>query len=190
MWDDLAAVKNARIEEFEKYDILGAYEISKDAEIYTRGDYVIMVMHQDNDAAKKLLRNTSLHRGSALPRRRGCFCFISTGVCGCGIGKTKIQWFQRNIEIQCASQAAGGNRMYENEIKPQTAVLVAVDTGEYDIDVSLDELEELAATAGAQVIGRMVQKRTDMDVATCIGSGRLAGTGPLLREHPGGHGDL
>lgn len=42
--------------------------------------------------------------------------------------------------------------MYENEIKPQTAVLVAVDTGEYDIDVSLDELEELAATAGAQVI--------------------------------------
>ena len=64
--------------------------------------------------------------------------------------------------------------MYENEIKPQTAVLVAVDTGEYDIDVSLDELEELAATAGAQVIGRMVQKRTDMDVATCIGSGRLA----------------
>ena len=64
--------------------------------------------------------------------------------------------------------------MYENEIKPQTAVLVAVDTGEYDIDVSLDELDELAATAGAQVIGRMVQKRTDMDVATCIGSGRLA----------------
>ena len=105
VWDDLAAVKNARIEEFEKYDILGAYEISKDAEIYTRGDYVIMVMHQDNDAAKKLLRNTSPHRGSALPRRRGCFCFISTGVCGCGIGKTKIQWFQRNIEIQCASQA-------------------------------------------------------------------------------------
>ena len=54
VWDDLAAVKNARIEEFEKYDILGAYEISKDAEIYTRGDYVIMVMHQDNDAAKKI----------------------------------------------------------------------------------------------------------------------------------------
>ena len=55
VWDDLAAVKNARIEEFEKYDILGAYEISKDAEIYTRGDYVIMVMHQDNDAAKKII---------------------------------------------------------------------------------------------------------------------------------------
>ena len=34
---------------------MGAYEISKDAEIYTRGDYVIMVMHQDNDAAKKII---------------------------------------------------------------------------------------------------------------------------------------
>ena len=55
MWDDLAAVKNSRIEEFEKYDILGAYEISKNAEIYIRGDYVIMVMHQDNDAAKKII---------------------------------------------------------------------------------------------------------------------------------------
>ena len=32
---------------------------------------------------------------------------------------------------------AGGNRMYENEIKPQTAVLVAVDTGEATIGVTI-----------------------------------------------------
>ena len=54
----------------------------------------------------------------------------------------------------------------------ERVILVAVSTSdEDDTEASLDELEELAATAGAQVIGRMVQKRTDMDVATCIGSG-------------------
>ena len=31
----------------------------------------------------------------------------------------------------------------------ETAILVTIDTGEYDIDISLDELEELADTAGA-----------------------------------------
>ena len=64
--------------------------------------------------------------------------------------------------------------MIENEKKPSRAVLVAVDLGEYDVEVSLDELSELAATAGAEVTGRVVQKRESYDSATCIGSGRLA----------------
>ena len=51
----VADAKPARIEEFAQDHILGAYEISQYAEIYTRGDYVIMVMHQDNDAAKKII---------------------------------------------------------------------------------------------------------------------------------------
>ena len=55
----------------------------------------------------------------------------------------------------------------------ETAILVAVDTGEYDIDSSLDELEELARTAGAEVKGRLVQKRESPNAATCIGAGRL-----------------
>ena len=37
----------------------------------------------------------------------------------------------------------------------------------------LDELEELARTAGARVTGRLIQKREAPDKATCIGSGRL-----------------
>ena len=55
----------------------------------------------------------------------------------------------------------------------QRAVLAAADLEEYDMDASLDELEELARTAGAQVVGRMVQKRAAFDPATCLGSGRL-----------------
>ncbi|MBP1562036.1 MAG: GTPase HflX [Oscillospiraceae bacterium] len=53
------------------------------------------------------------------------------------------------------------------------AVLVAADTGEFDAERSLDELEELAATAGVEVAARVVQKRPACDSATVIGSGRL-----------------
>lgn len=55
----------------------------------------------------------------------------------------------------------------------ERCLLVEVDTGEYDVDVALDELAELAQTAGAEVVGRVVQKREAPDKATCLGSGRL-----------------
>ena len=63
--------------------------------------------------------------------------------------------------------------LYENQETVEQAVLVSVDTGEFDVESSLRELEELTQTAGAQVIGTMTQKRESMDKATAIGSGRL-----------------
>ena len=62
---------------------------------------------------------------------------------------------------------------YENKQEPEKAVLVAVDTGEYDCDSSLAELEELAMTAGAEVVGFVSQKRDRPDGALFLGSGRL-----------------
>ncbi len=62
---------------------------------------------------------------------------------------------------------------YENKQEPEKAVLIAVDTGEYNCESSLDELEELAKTAGAQVIGKVTQKRDRPDTAAFLGSGRL-----------------
>ena len=53
------------------------------------------------------------------------------------------------------------------------AILVSADTGEFDAERSLDELEELSATAGVEVVGRVIQKRPACDSATVIGSGRL-----------------
>lgn len=53
------------------------------------------------------------------------------------------------------------------------AVLVSADTGEFDAERSIDELEELAKTAEAEVIAKVIQKRPAYDSATCIGSGRL-----------------
>ncbi|MCR5522861.1 MAG: GTPase HflX [Clostridia bacterium] len=63
--------------------------------------------------------------------------------------------------------------LHENKQDPERAVLVAADTGEYDCSASLDELEELTATAGAEVAGFITQKRDKPDNATFLGSGRL-----------------
>ncbi|MFV0497188.1 MAG: GTPase HflX [Candidatus Fimivivens sp.] len=61
-----------------------------------------------------------------------------------------------------------------NESPRQRALLIALDTGEYDVETSLDELSELADTAGADTVGSLIQKREAPDAATCIGAGRLA----------------
>lgn len=52
-------------------------------------------------------------------------------------------------------------------------ILAGVDTGEYDIDSSIDELEELALTAQAETVAKIIQKRPSFDTSTCIGSGKL-----------------
>lgn len=62
-------------------------------------------------------------------------------------------------------------------------MLIAVDTGEYDCDISLDELGELAETAGAEVVGRMSQKRDKPDSATFLGSGRLEELGDFCKNN-------
>lgn len=61
--------------------------------------------------------------------------------------------------------------------------MIAVDTGEYDCDISLDELEELAETAGAEVVGRMSQKRDKPDSGTFLGSGRLEELGDFCKNN-------
>ena len=65
--------------------------------------------------------------------------------------------------------------MYENKTDdiPVKAVLACVDTGEFDAEVSIAELEELATTANADVVGSIIQKRPAYDSATCMGAGRL-----------------
>lgn len=62
---------------------------------------------------------------------------------------------------------------YENSQKPEVAVLVGIDMGLYNAQVSMDELEELARTAGAVVAAKIIQKRDKPDSATYVGSGRL-----------------
>lgn len=62
---------------------------------------------------------------------------------------------------------------YENKTEAERAVLVSVDTGEFDVDSSLAELTELAKTAGAEVICEMTQKREAPEPGTYLGRGKL-----------------
>lgn len=73
--------------------------------------------------------------------------------------------------------------MYENEERVERAILVCVDTGDYDAERSLDELQELAASAGAQVVSRVIQKKDSFDPATVLGSGRLQEVADFVQAH-------
>ncbi len=61
-----------------------------------------------------------------------------------------------------------------DEQAPERAILVAADLGAYDAETSLDELEELARTAGIEPVARLIQRRERLDKATAIGAGKLA----------------
>ena len=64
--------------------------------------------------------------------------------------------------------------MHETEHIEEKVILVGIDTGNPEqAECSLDELAELAETAGAQVAGRMIQTRECAHPATYIGKGKL-----------------
>lgn len=59
------------------------------------------------------------------------------------------------------------------DTKAPRALLIGLDSGEYDAEVSMTELCELAESAGAQVEAQMLQRRPTPDPATVIGQGKL-----------------
>jgi len=73
--------------------------------------------------------------------------------------------------------------MHENKEKQERALLVEVDTGEYDAPASLAELYELTRSAGAQPFGAMTQKRPSPDAATCVGSGMMDQIADFVRKY-------
>ncbi|MCR4761392.1 MAG: GTPase HflX [Oscillospiraceae bacterium] len=65
--------------------------------------------------------------------------------------------------------------MYDNkqeETRP-AVILVGLDTGDYDAEISMAELAALADTAGCEVRRTVIQSRGTPEAATCIGSGKL-----------------
>ena len=63
------------------------------------------------------------------------------------------------------------------------AVLVSLDLDDgTDVAASLQELERLADTAGAQTVGTLVQARVRPDGATCLGKGKLMELALLCQE--------
>ena len=74
-------------------------------------------------------------------------------------------------------------QFFENTQKPESALLVGVDSGDFDCEESLSELAELAKTAGAEVLAKVTQKREKPDAATYIGSGRLEEIKDFCRDN-------
>ena len=73
--------------------------------------------------------------------------------------------------------------MYEMEQIEERVILVGVDTGnEAAAERSLDELGELAKTAKATVVGRLIQPRESAHPGTYIGKGKLLELKELLWE--------
>ncbi len=64
---------------------------------------------------------------------------------------------------------------YKTEEEKERVILVAVDVEDgTDVEDSLDELNELAETAGAVAVGRLIQKREAVHAGTYIGKGKIA----------------
>ena len=56
----------------------------------------------------------------------------------------------------------------------ERVVLVGVQTDDHDnVEESLDELKELASTAGAVTVGRIIQNRESVHPGTYIGKGKI-----------------
>ena len=79
----------------------------------------------------------------------------------------------------------GEDRYFMIDLKKETerVVLVGVSTsGREDMESSLQELQELAATAGAETVGTVIQPRDQIHPGTYVGKGKIEEIKDLLWE--------
>ena len=43
------------IARYDDYDVYGAYEISRNGMIFEQGEYLVMLMHEDNEAVRSII---------------------------------------------------------------------------------------------------------------------------------------
>ena len=73
--------------------------------------------------------------------------------------------------------------MFELKEAQERVILVGVSTSDHDdTEKSLDELEELVATAGAVTVGRVIQNLDQVHPGTYVGKGKLEEIKELLWE--------
>lgn len=74
-------------------------------------------------------------------------------------------------------------KLYENKETMDSVILVAVKLNDaQNVEASLDELEELVHTAGAEVVGRTVQARDSIHPGTYVGKGKVEELRELIFE--------
>ena len=72
---------------------------------------------------------------------------------------------------------------YDMKEMEERVILVGVqESFSEDVEESLDELEELCETAGAQVAGRVIQNREKIHPGTYVGKGKIDEIALLMEE--------
>jgi len=89
-----------------------------------------------------------------------------------GVNRTEILNARKMPQAEWMEMIEEADRAYYAEVKEERdglerAVLVGIEN-----EQSLDELQELAKTAGAETVLRVLQKRPSPDTAFCIGKGK------------------
>ena len=75
-------------------------------------------------------------------------------------------------------------QFYDFKEIEERVILIGVQTEQdEDVAASLDELEELAATAGAVTVGKVIQNREAVHPGTYIGKGKIEGVAALLAAY-------
>ena len=72
--------------------------------------------------------------------------------------------------------------MISNEEKITQAVLVSVDTGDYDAEASLAELKELVKSAGAEPVFTVTQNLKRPETGTYVGTGKLQEIADICKQ--------
>ncbi len=92
------------------------------------------------------------------------------------------------MEMITERDEAGGSILHSNQAQAERAILVGLydssskgRNGRDEGTRSLDELEELAVTAGASVLRKVLQKRDSRDAAYYIGKGKIEELGLLCQ---------
>lgn len=94
------------------------------------------------------------------------------------LGEARLNYVYTIIEEQDASAR---DNIYENEDIAEKAILVGLETSKSrldnislrDAEESLEELEELANTAGAVVLDKILQRKQTQDSAYYVGKGKI-----------------
>ena len=74
------------------------------------------------------------------------------------------------------------NSVSNTDSQEQRIILAVADTGEYDVEASLAELNLLVETAGGLVVAEVIQKLGKVDNKTYLGSGKLKEIIPIIAE--------
>lgn len=74
--------------------------------------------------------------------------------------------------------------LIETDEKEERIVLLGVDTGaSFDVERSLDELEELGQTAGALTVAKVIQNRERIHPGTYIGKGKIEEVQQIVEQY-------